>query len=182
MKGLKLVFSKRCTSKMWGGGGSVRSGLKKTRLLHLGNVEKPHHPQVFAQRACEGKSHIIWISKLTCKQRVFPQLPVSPTGFLSRPKYKGRPGPPSQEFHKFRGQFFSKSSNSLSAQLPQPMPFFNFSFSILYKIYCRNYAVRNFLSLALNFFWTFFFQCLREKSYGWISRGADWPTHLNDSS
>ena len=28
--------------------------LKKTRLLNLGNVEKPPHPQVFAQRAPEG--------------------------------------------------------------------------------------------------------------------------------
>ena len=110
---------------------------------------------------------------------MYPQLPVFPTGFLSRPKYTGRPGPPSQEFHKFRGQFFSRSSSSLSAQLPQPMPFLNFSFSILYKL--RKISIS--LSLALNFFfWTFFFLCLREKSYGWISRVADWPTHLNDSS
>ena len=35
-------------------GGSVRSDLKKNRLLHLGNVEKPPHPQLFAQRAPEG--------------------------------------------------------------------------------------------------------------------------------
>lgn len=91
---------------------------------------------------------MIRFSKLTCKQRVFPQLPVFPTGFLSRPKYTGRPGPPSQEFHKFRGQFFSRSSSSLSAQLPQPMPFLNFSFSILYKL--RKISI--FLSLALNFF------------------------------
>ena len=34
-------------------GGSVRSDLK-TRLLHLGNVEKPPHPQFFAQRAPKG--------------------------------------------------------------------------------------------------------------------------------
>ena len=27
---------------------------KTTRLLHLGNVEKPPHPQFPAQRACEG--------------------------------------------------------------------------------------------------------------------------------
>ena len=27
--------------------------LKKTRLLHLGNLEKPAHPQLFAQRAPE---------------------------------------------------------------------------------------------------------------------------------
>ena len=27
---------------------------KKTRLLHLGNVEKPPHPQLSAQRASEG--------------------------------------------------------------------------------------------------------------------------------
>ena len=33
---------------------SVRSDLKKTRLLHLGNVEKPLHLQFFAQRAPEG--------------------------------------------------------------------------------------------------------------------------------
>ena len=36
------------------GGGSVWSDLKKTRLLHLGNVEKPPHPQFSAQRAPEG--------------------------------------------------------------------------------------------------------------------------------
>ena len=35
-------------------GGSVRSDLKKTRLLHLGTVEKPPHPQFSAQRAPEG--------------------------------------------------------------------------------------------------------------------------------
>ena len=35
-------------------GGSVRSDFKKTRLLHLGNVEKPPHPQLSAQRAPEG--------------------------------------------------------------------------------------------------------------------------------
>ena len=35
-------------------GGSVRSDLKKTRLLHLGNVEKPPHPQFSAKRAPEG--------------------------------------------------------------------------------------------------------------------------------
>ena len=28
---------------------------RKTRLLHLGNVEKPPHPQFFAQRAPEGE-------------------------------------------------------------------------------------------------------------------------------
>ena len=28
--------------------------LKKIRLLHLGNVKKPPHPQFFAQRAPEG--------------------------------------------------------------------------------------------------------------------------------
>ena len=27
---------------------------KKTRLHHLGNGEKPAHPQLSAQRACEG--------------------------------------------------------------------------------------------------------------------------------
>ena len=34
--------------------GSVRSDFKKTRLLHLENVEKPSHPQLSAQGACEG--------------------------------------------------------------------------------------------------------------------------------
>ena len=34
-------------------GGSARSDLKKTRLLHLGNVEKLPHPQLLAQRALE---------------------------------------------------------------------------------------------------------------------------------
>ena len=34
--------------------GAVRSDLTKTRLLHLGNLEKPPHPQLSAQRACEG--------------------------------------------------------------------------------------------------------------------------------
>ena len=48
-EGLKLVFSKRCASKIWGGG-----GFKKTRLLHVGNVEKPPHPQLSVQRAPEG--------------------------------------------------------------------------------------------------------------------------------
>ena len=35
------------------GGGDGRSDLKKTRLLHLGNVEKPPHPQFSAQRMPE---------------------------------------------------------------------------------------------------------------------------------
>ena len=35
--------------------GSVRSDLKKTRLVHLGNVEKSTHPQFSARRAPEGK-------------------------------------------------------------------------------------------------------------------------------
>ena len=30
--------------------------LKKTRLLHLGNVEKLPHPQLSAQRACDGSN------------------------------------------------------------------------------------------------------------------------------
>ena len=36
------------------GGGSVRSDFKKSRLLQLGNVEKAAHPQLSAQRACDG--------------------------------------------------------------------------------------------------------------------------------
>ena len=31
-------------------GGSVRSDLEKTRLLHLGNVKKTPHPQFFIAR------------------------------------------------------------------------------------------------------------------------------------
>ena len=81
-EGLKSVFSKRYASKIWGGVSEVRfkkkldsftletseSHLirnflpnckfsilqKKTQLLHLENVEKPPHPQFFAQRAPEG--------------------------------------------------------------------------------------------------------------------------------
>ena len=34
--------------------GVLEVRFKKTRLLHLGNVEKPPHPQFFAQRAPEG--------------------------------------------------------------------------------------------------------------------------------
>ena len=49
---LKWYFSKDAHQKSEGG--SVRSDVKKTRLLHLGNVEKPPHPQLSAQRACEG--------------------------------------------------------------------------------------------------------------------------------
>ena len=52
LEGLKLVFSKRCASKIWWEVSEVR--FKKTRLLHLGNVEKPPHPQFSVQRAPEG--------------------------------------------------------------------------------------------------------------------------------
>ena len=34
--------------------GLVRSDLKKTRLLDLGNVVKSPHLQLYAQQACEG--------------------------------------------------------------------------------------------------------------------------------
>ena len=43
------MVSKRCASKISWGVSEIR--IKKTRLLHLGNVEKPHHPQFSAQRA-----------------------------------------------------------------------------------------------------------------------------------
>ena len=49
-KGLNRYFPKNAHQKS--DGRSVRSDLKK--LLHLGNVEKSHHPQLFAQRAPEG--------------------------------------------------------------------------------------------------------------------------------
>ena len=48
---VKWVFSKICASKIWWGVSEVR--FKKTRLLHLGNVEKPPNPQFSAQRAPE---------------------------------------------------------------------------------------------------------------------------------
>ena len=38
LEGVKLVFFKRCASKIWGRVSDVR--FKKTRLLHIGNVEK----------------------------------------------------------------------------------------------------------------------------------------------
>ena len=50
-KGLNRYFSKDAHQKSEGG--SVRSDLKKTRLLHRGNVEKPPHLQFSAQRAPE---------------------------------------------------------------------------------------------------------------------------------
>ena len=53
LEGLKSVFSKRCASKIWWGVSEVR--FKKTRLIHLGNVEKPPHPHFSAQRAPEVK-------------------------------------------------------------------------------------------------------------------------------
>ena len=51
---LVRIFKKMHIKNLREGGGSVRSDLKKTRLLHLGNVEKPLHPQFSAQRAREG--------------------------------------------------------------------------------------------------------------------------------
>ena len=51
-KGLNRYFPKNAHEKSEGG--SVRSDFKKTRLLHLRNVEKPPHPQFFALRAPEG--------------------------------------------------------------------------------------------------------------------------------
>ena len=48
---LKSVFTKDAFQKSEGVS-EVR--FRKTRLLHLGNVEKPPHPQFFAQRAPKG--------------------------------------------------------------------------------------------------------------------------------
>ena len=49
LEGLKLVFSKRCTSKIWGG--SVRSDLKNLDSFTLETSKNPPHPQFSAQRA-----------------------------------------------------------------------------------------------------------------------------------
>ena len=50
---LNWYFQKDAYQKSEGRGVSnVR--FKKTRLFHLGNVKKPPHPQLSAQRACEG--------------------------------------------------------------------------------------------------------------------------------
>ena len=46
------IFQKTCIKNLRGGQGGP---IKKTRLLHIGNVEKPHHPQLSTQRACEGQ-------------------------------------------------------------------------------------------------------------------------------
>ena len=51
-KGSNCYFPKDAHQKSEGGVSEVR--LKKTRLFHLGNVEKPPHPQLSVQRACEG--------------------------------------------------------------------------------------------------------------------------------
>ena len=60
---LKFVFSKRCASKIWGGGVSeVR--FKRTRLFRLGNVEKPPHPQFAVQRALNYKILITIYSQI----------------------------------------------------------------------------------------------------------------------
>ena len=48
----KIGIFKKMRIKNLMGVSEVR--LKKTRLLHLGNVEKPPHPQLSAQRAPEG--------------------------------------------------------------------------------------------------------------------------------
>ena len=49
----KIVFFQMMRIKnLRGGVSEVR--FKETRLLHLGNVEKPPHSQLSAQRACEG--------------------------------------------------------------------------------------------------------------------------------
>ena len=50
-KGLNRYFPKDAHQKSEGG--SVRSDLKKSRLLHLGSVEKPPHPKFFARGAPE---------------------------------------------------------------------------------------------------------------------------------
>ena len=46
------TFQKMRIKNLRGGVSEVR--LKKTRPLHLGNVEKSPHPQLFSQRAPEG--------------------------------------------------------------------------------------------------------------------------------
>ena len=45
------IFQKMRIKNLRGG---QRGPIKKTRLLHLGNVEKTPHPQLSAQRAPEG--------------------------------------------------------------------------------------------------------------------------------
>ena len=51
MEELKLFFPKDAHQKSEGVS-DVR--FEKTRLLHFRNVEKPPHPKLSAQRACEG--------------------------------------------------------------------------------------------------------------------------------
>ena len=48
------IFQKMRIKNLRGGGGVSEVRFTKTRLLHLGSVEKPPHPQFSAQRACEG--------------------------------------------------------------------------------------------------------------------------------
>ena len=52
LEGLKSVVSKDAHKKSEGGG--QWGPIKKSRVLHLGNVEKPPHSQFSAQRAPEG--------------------------------------------------------------------------------------------------------------------------------
>ena len=52
LKGFNRYFPKDAHQKSEGGVSEVRC--KKTRLLHLGNVEELPHPQCSAQRAPEG--------------------------------------------------------------------------------------------------------------------------------
>ena len=47
------IFQKMRIKNLRGEGGQC-GPIKKNRLLHLGNVEKPPHPQFSAQRAPEG--------------------------------------------------------------------------------------------------------------------------------
>ena len=51
-KSLNRYFPKDAHQKSEGEVSEVR--FRKTRLLHLGNVEKPPHPHISAQRAPEG--------------------------------------------------------------------------------------------------------------------------------
>ena len=47
--------------------------LKKTQLLHLGNVEKPPHSQLSAQRACEGQAMHFLVSPYSDIERDLPE-------------------------------------------------------------------------------------------------------------
>ena len=48
------IFQKMRIKNLRRGEGVSEVQFKKTRLLHLGNVEKPPHLRFSAQRACEG--------------------------------------------------------------------------------------------------------------------------------